>query len=213
MAEEPRQELEIVKDEAWLRKGDTKYLIGTGIKVIGGTPSPNPRRRRKKKAKRRRNTEPPCHVPVRQSGSGERGQTSPPRAANPKRKRKARRKKRRNTDGPDRPPPKRKPAQKKAGPAPRLKRVKKSSSAPKRNAKPTAKKKANSKAPPRKNVEMGFWDDTGFHPIRASSDYDDSRAGSYSRSVKSMKRRAKATHAKRSAAKKRTKALSRRIGR
>lgn len=29
----------------------------------------------------------------------------------------------------------------------------------------------------RKNVEMGFYDGTGFHPIRASSDYQESRAG------------------------------------
>ena len=29
----------------------------------------------------------------------------------------------------------------------------------------------------RKNVEMGFYDATGFHPIRASADYRRSRAG------------------------------------
>src|SRR5262249_38057312 len=30
---------------------------------------------------------------------------------------------------------------------------------------------------PRKNVEMGYTDATGFHPVRASKDYDESRAG------------------------------------
>lgn len=29
----------------------------------------------------------------------------------------------------------------------------------------------------RKNVEQGFWDSTGFHPIRASKDYSMARAG------------------------------------
>jgi hypothetical protein len=29
----------------------------------------------------------------------------------------------------------------------------------------------------RRNVEMGFWDATGFHPIRASEDYSAGRAG------------------------------------
>lgn len=27
----------------------------------------------------------------------------------------------------------------------------------------------------RRNVQQGFWDATGFHPIRASADYDSSR--------------------------------------
>ena len=35
-----------------------------------------------------------------------------------------------------------------------------------------AKKRAT-----RKNVEAGFWNATGFHPIRASRDYDADRAG------------------------------------
>ena len=29
----------------------------------------------------------------------------------------------------------------------------------------------------KKNVAAGFWDDSGFHPIRASYDYDKSRVG------------------------------------
>lgn len=29
----------------------------------------------------------------------------------------------------------------------------------------------------RKNVEAGFWNATGFHPIRSSRDYDADRAG------------------------------------
>ncbi|HEV2388670.1 MAG TPA: hypothetical protein VGS20_15610 [Candidatus Acidoferrales bacterium] len=29
-----------------------------------------------------------------------------------------------------------------------------------------------------KNIEMGFWDGTGFHPIRASRDYSERRAKS-----------------------------------
>jgi hypothetical protein len=41
----------------------------------------------------------------------------------------------------------------------------------------------------RRNVQQGFWDGTGFHPIRASSDYDSDRLtddteGSYRRKKK-----------------------------
>jgi len=39
--------------------------------------------------------------------------------------------------------------------------------------KATKPKKLNKK----KNVEMGVWDSSGFHPIRASRDYSASRAG------------------------------------
>ena len=58
---------------------------------------------------------------------------------------------------------------------------------------------AKRRAKRRKNVQMGFWDGTGFHPIRASSDYDSgyeiraarSRAWSASQKPKRKKSKAK----------------------
>ena len=51
---------------------------------------------------------------------------------------------------------------------------------------PRKKKMAKRK---RRNVEMGFYDDTGFHPIRASSDYSSSRGGesAYGRGTRTKK--------------------------
>src|SRR6266542_1219672 len=43
----------------------------------------------------------------------------------------------------------------------------------------------------RRNVEMGFYDASGFHPIRASSDYSEGTRPSRSRRAKSVKRKAK----------------------
>ena len=40
-----------------------------------------------------------------------------------------------------------------------------------------------------KNVEMGFTDATGFHPIRSSSDYKPYRAGEFPKQGKSTKER------------------------
>jgi hypothetical protein len=49
--------------------------------------------------------------------------------------------------------------------------------------------KAIARNPRRRNVEFGFRDSTGFHPIRASRDYSASRAGEVgSRSLKSVSR-------------------------
>jgi hypothetical protein len=45
----------------------------------------------------------------------------------------------------------------------------------------------------RKNVEMGFYDASGFHPIRASSDYSEGQRPSRSKKAKTTKRKAKAT--------------------
>ena len=45
----------------------------------------------------------------------------------------------------------------------------------------------------RRNVEMGFYDASGFHPIRASSDYSEGTRPSRSRRAKSVKRKAKVT--------------------
>jgi len=49
----------------------------------------------------------------------------------------------------------------------------------------------------RRNVQQGFWDATGFHPIRASADYDsgrlfdDTEEGSYRRKKKKSKAKGK----------------------
>ena len=48
----------------------------------------------------------------------------------------------------------------------------------------------------RRNVQMGYYDATGFHPIRASADYDSSRLfddeeGSYRKKKPKAKRRRK----------------------
>lgn len=45
----------------------------------------------------------------------------------------------------------------------------------------------------RRNVEMGFYDASGFHPIRASSDYSEGQRPSRSKKAKASKRKAKAT--------------------
>jgi hypothetical protein len=45
----------------------------------------------------------------------------------------------------------------------------------------------------RRNVEMGFYDASGFHPIRASSDYSEGQRPSRSKRAKSTKRKAVAT--------------------
>jgi hypothetical protein len=45
----------------------------------------------------------------------------------------------------------------------------------------------------RKNVEMGFYDASGFHPIRASSDYSEGQRPSRSKRAKATKRKATAT--------------------
>lgn len=48
----------------------------------------------------------------------------------------------------------------------------------------------------KRNVEAGFWNATGFHPLRSSFDYDPVRAddeyGDYGSGVKSKKRKKKA---------------------
>jgi hypothetical protein len=45
------------------------------------------------------------------------------------------------------------------------------------------------------NVEQGFWDSTGFHPIRASSDYSAARAGEKrARSRRAIATRVRAHH-------------------
>lgn len=48
-----------------------------------------------------------------------------------------------------------------------------------------------------RNIAAGFYDDAGFHPIRASHDYDPSRAGEVRSVTKARKRRARARRKKR----------------
>lgn len=45
----------------------------------------------------------------------------------------------------------------------------------------------------KRNVEMGFYDASGFHPIRASSDYSEGQRPSRSKKAKTVKRKAVAT--------------------
>ena len=52
----------------------------------------------------------------------------------------------------------------------------------------------------RKNVEKGFFDAYGFHPIRSSSDYDESRVGETSGYARKSKAKSAASRAKRLAA-------------
>lgn len=49
----------------------------------------------------------------------------------------------------------------------------------------------------RRNIAAGFWDDSGFHPIRASYDYSPSRAGE----TRKPKRKAKAKKRRKAKAK------------
>jgi hypothetical protein len=53
--------------------------------------------------------------------------------------------------------------------------------------------------PRRRNVEMGFRDATGFHPIRASADYSRAIAGEGRPTLRSMAGEAKRTHRKKRA--------------
>jgi|SRR5882672_824878 len=54
--------------------------------------------------------------------------------------------------------------------------------------------KTRKKAAKRKrNIEQGFYDATGFHPIRASSDYSEGRPASRSKKAKARKTKAKST--------------------
>jgi hypothetical protein len=46
----------------------------------------------------------------------------------------------------------------------------------------------------RKNVEMGFYDETGFHPIRASADYSESRGSYKTRRTRKTQRKAARTY-------------------
>jgi hypothetical protein len=55
----------------------------------------------------------------------------------------------------------------------------------------------------RRNVEQGFYDQYGFHPIRASSDYSAARAGESGDWRRDAKRKKKKTATKRKAAPKR----------
>jgi hypothetical protein len=59
----------------------------------------------------------------------------------------------------------------------------------------------------RRNVEMGFYDASGFHPIRASSDYSEGQRPSRSKRAKTAKRKATATasHRRRVSSRKATK--------
>jgi hypothetical protein len=45
----------------------------------------------------------------------------------------------------------------------------------------------------KKNVEQGFWDSKGFHPIRASADYAPYKAGEFPRRGKSSAERKRAS--------------------
>lgn len=57
-----------------------------------------------------------------------------------------------------------------------------------------AKRERNTAKKRRKrNVEQGFYDASGFHPIRASSDYSEGQRPSRSKKAKTVKRKAKAT--------------------
>lgn len=44
----------------------------------------------------------------------------------------------------------------------------------------------------RRNIAAGFWDDSGFHPIRASFDYSRKRAGEKPPKQKARKKKRKA---------------------
>lgn len=63
--------------------------------------------------------------------------------------------------------------------------------------------------PFRRNIKMGFYDATGFHPVRASSDYDPDRVDELYRYGK----RGTETHRPRKRRKKRTRAKARRTTR
>lgn len=56
-----------------------------------------------------------------------------------------------------------------------------------------AKRERNMARRRKRNIEMGFYDASGFHPIRASSDYSEGQRPSRSKRAKSAKRKATAT--------------------
>ncbi len=64
-----------------------------------------------------------------------------------------------------------------------------------------------------RNIEQGFYDEHGFHPIRASADYSEGQRPSRSRRAKAIKRKAASTHGTRSRVKSRKATASRLAGR
>lgn len=56
-----------------------------------------------------------------------------------------------------------------------------------------AKRERNAAKRRKKNIEQGFYDEHGFHPIRASSDYSEGQRPSRSKRAKATKSKAKAT--------------------
>jgi hypothetical protein len=65
----------------------------------------------------------------------------------------------------------------------------------------------------RRNIEMGFYDEHGFHPIRASSDYSEGQRPSRSKKARTRKAKAKSTASHRRTVKARKKTTSRLAGR
>lgn len=66
----------------------------------------------------------------------------------------------------------------------------------------------NSKNTTLKNIQQGFYDQYGFHPIRASNDYDSDRLSDDTEGGYGRRKRKKATTKRKPAAKKRKKATT-----